>query len=197
MLIMKLQVNDGVISVQAEDTRVKLESISAAVLENTQELCQCDFTSDRLTDDVFQCFPASPHAVTYRAALHGTASANSAQLISHIEQWTAEGAAVTIQQVLLRVDGSCAVAVSSLVEEECQLRNTRSDLSSSNTIIVTGSITGGAALVTVIITVMIVATITIVRIRKNRLKVNGERYMYFVFTWSFMLTLTECTYYTV
>lgn len=168
--------NDGNISTQAEDTGLKLESIKAAVLESTQELCQCGFISDRLTNEVFQCFPASPEAVTYRATLHGTTSANSTQLISHIEQWTAEeAAAITIQQVLLRVDGSCTVAVSSLVDDECQKRNTRSDSepASSNVIIISG--VALATVIIVVIVVIIVSTVAIC-IKKSKQKENQERY---------------------
>ena len=156
---------------QAEDTGLKLESITAAVLRETQELCQCGFTSDRLTNEVFQCFPVSPEAVTYRAKLHGTISDNSTQLISHMEQWTAEGAAITIQQVLLRVDGSCTVAVSALVDEECQKRNIRSTDSttrnSNNTII--AAISGGV-LTTVIIVVVLVTIITTLAICARKKK---------------------------
>ena len=79
----------------------KLEDIALAVLENTQELCQCGFVRDRISGEVFRCFPSSPQAVTYRAVLHGTASATSSQLISHIKQWTAEaGAAITVQRII-------------------------------------------------------------------------------------------------
>ena len=96
-----------------------MEDIATDITRNVQERCQCGFVRDRVTDEVFRCFPASPQAVTYRAVLHGIASATSSELISHIELWTAEGAVIRIQQVLLEVDGSCDVAISSLKDEEC------------------------------------------------------------------------------
>ena len=102
------------------------------MLENAQKLCQCGFLKDRITDAVFHCFPASPQAVTYRAVIHGTTSVNSSRLISHIEQWIAEGTNVIIQQMLLRVDGSCTVAVGSLEDEECPLNNPNSPIASKN-----------------------------------------------------------------
>ena len=61
------------------------------------------YIGDRITDEVFRCFPDSPHAVTYRALLHGTTSANSSELISHIEQWMTEGAIIMVQRVLMTI----------------------------------------------------------------------------------------------
>ena len=46
--------------------------------------CRCGFVRDRLSDEVFQCFDSSPQTVTYRAVLHGTASATSSELIGAI-----------------------------------------------------------------------------------------------------------------
>ena len=147
------------------------------MLDNVEKLCDCGFTSDRVTDEVFQCFPASPQAVTYRATLHGTAAFDTAQLISHIEQWidTGRGATVTTQQVLLRVDGSCTVAVSSLVDEECQERNAESVSDSFGRIVVIGSLSGGIV-GAIIVTAIFVTLIVTICVRKNRLKHNGERY---------------------
>ena len=159
--------------IQGEDTGLKLESIKAAVMDSTQELCECSITSDRITNGVFQCFPASPDAVTYRAKLHGTTSANSTQLISHVEQWTAQGAAINIQQVLLRVDGSCRVAVSALVDDECQKRSVRSDSTNGNdnNNIIIFIISGGvlATVITVVVIVIVIATV-VVCLRRNKHK---------------------------
>ena len=158
---------------QAEDTGLKLESINSAVLESTQELCgQCGFIGDRLTNAVFQCFPASPEAVTYHAKLHGTTSTNSTQLISHIERWTAQGtAAATIQQVLLRVDRSCTVAVSTLVDDECQKRNVIStdSISGNNNNNIIIFVSGGViATVTAVVVILIVVITVTICVRKNK-----------------------------
>lgn len=171
----KPKINDGNINfphvyIQGEDTGLKLESIKAAIMDSTQELCQCGVTSDRITNEVFQCFPASPDAVTYRAKLHGTASANSTQLISHIEQWTAQGAAINVQQVLLRVDGSCRVAVSALVDDECLKRSVRSDSTNgndNNIFIISGGVL--AAVIVVVVIVIVIATAAVC-LRRNKHK---------------------------
>lgn len=108
---------------------MKLETIAEKVLDSTERSCRCGFIRDRITDEVFRCFPSSPQTVTYRAIIHGTAGATSAQLFSHIEQWTTEGAALIIDQVLLSVDASCSVAISSIfINEECpKAHSTTSD----------------------------------------------------------------------
>ena len=147
---------------QTESRDQKLEDVTETVLENTRELCQCgSFLRDRITDEVFQCFPASPQAVTYHAVIHGTASANSSQLIAHIEQWTAEGTNIIIQQVLLRVDGSCAVTVSSLVDEECQLRNSYSQSKNNKLNNVAAALIGGTLAIGIITGVTVTSFIAI------------------------------------
>ena len=99
---------------------MKLETIATTVLDKIEKSCRCGFIRDRITDEIFRCFPASPQSMTYRVIIHGTAGATSTQLISHIEQWTAEGATVIINQILLSVDTSCSVATSSIrTNEEC------------------------------------------------------------------------------
>ena len=158
-----------------------MEAIAATVLDNIQEHCQCGFIRDQITDEVFRCFLSSPQAVTYRAVLHGTANATSSQLISQIEQWIAEGAAITIQRILLSVDGSCAVAIPSFVyNEECS--NQDSTVTQTLTTLSQPSATsrqadsnlgaiigGGTVVVVVIVTVVAIVVVVIaVLVLKNR-----------------------------
>ena len=123
---------------------------------------------------MFQCFPASYQAVTYHAIIHGTSSANSTQLISYIEQWTAEGTNIIIQQVLLRVDGSCAVAIFSRMDEECQPRNTNLAKSSNNT--ASTSIIGGVIVVVIVLVFLtVVMILAISYARKCQTKTKSPR----------------------
>lgn len=93
---------------QDKDKDQKLEDVTATVQASIQNLCQCGLLRDRITDGMFRWFPASPQgAVTYRAMIHGTASTNSSQLVSHIERWIEGGTNVIIRHALLRVNGSC------------------------------------------------------------------------------------------
>lgn len=109
------------VCVQSEDAILKLEDISMAIVTDVEQRCQCGFTSNHITNKVFQCFDASPQAVTYRAALHGTVNIISLELISQIDHWISGGSAVSVQNILIRVDSSCMVTASSYSDDECTL----------------------------------------------------------------------------
>ena len=119
-----------------------------------QQHCQCGFIRDRVSDGVFKCFSDSPQAVIYRAILHGTANATSTVLISHIKQWIAEKPTVTVQRVLLTIDGSCSVAISSLTDkEECPSIQSQNRSSFDNTEVIIGGV------VSLVIVMIIAATV--------------------------------------
>ena len=82
-----------------------------------EELCNCGFSRQSISDDAFQCFSAD--AVTYRGTLHGTEQASSLLLAGFIEQWTAGEQVIPVQGVFLTVDSSCSVIIESLREAEC------------------------------------------------------------------------------
>ena len=89
--------------------------IRSAIVNNVEQRCLCGFTSDRIQQDGFLCFPdETQDSVAYRAELHGNTGANSSSLITIIEQWVAEGAAISIQALFISVDRECSVAISSL-----------------------------------------------------------------------------------
>ena len=94
-------------------------NILMAIAVNVEQTCQCGFTQVRITSSAFQCFPDSPQAVTYRAVLHGTTSAFSAEIISHIEQWVSEGVTISIQNVLIDIDTNCVIEITSNRDGEC------------------------------------------------------------------------------
>ena len=50
----------------------------------------------------------------YRANVHGTVSATATDILRHIQQWVNEGAVLTVDLLLLRVDNTCAVAIPSI-----------------------------------------------------------------------------------
>ena len=129
-----------------------------------------------MTSGVFKCFPDSPQAVIYRAALHGTANATTTELISHIQEWIIEEPTVTVQRVLLTIDGSCSIGISSLTDkEECQKasQNPRS-LDNTEILIISG-------LVSLVIVTVIVATVivSLILLRKHcaAVKLQNNRYL--------------------
>ncbi len=81
--------------------------------------CQCDFEANLISSAGFRCFPQTPIAVTFRAVLTGFPQATAPELAILLEAWTSSGAFLAIQAQVLSIDGSCAVAISSFGESEC------------------------------------------------------------------------------
>ena len=71
--------------------------------------CGCDFSEDRITDRVFECFSSSPQSVTYHAQLHGTLNANVSKLIADMQEWLSTGVTIPVQFLPLAVSSMCAV----------------------------------------------------------------------------------------
>lgn len=105
-----------------------MEDISVAIASNINLCCQCGLSRENITDSVFRCFPSSPQAVTFRALLrHGSATLSSSELaiISCMEQWISNDITIPVQSILINVDSSCNVIISSLDERECQVTSER------------------------------------------------------------------------
>ena len=111
------------------DTSAKLSDVIAAVVQNTERLCQCGFNAEYITDSAFHCFPNynsvpnsvpnSDQRVTFRARLHETVHATSVQLIEYIQQWvnTTE-ISIVVQGVRLDID-MCPVVITSFRDPQC------------------------------------------------------------------------------
>ena len=170
--------------------------MASAIVINVEKRCQCGFTRSNITSDGFRCFPGSTDAVTYRGEIHETDTANVFDLITHIEEWTAEGVSILVQRVFIEVDSSCRVAIESFNEEECLPRRTITATSISTTERETDSppnngsvaIIGGGAAVVVIVLILIIVNIVIIFVMKRRrasykLEDNKNRYnVYFEMT---------------
>ena len=115
--------------------------------------------------------------MTYRARLEGTSERGSDSLISLIEDWVRGGPGVIVTGVLMTVDSHCSVAISSLSEGECLLRDpstepratddsTKYGSSRGSTDNTAGIIGGTFATVLVIVVAIVVAIIAL--ILKNR-----------------------------
>ena len=100
------------------DNSAKLSDIIAAVVQNTDELCQCGFNAENITEYAFQCFPNSDQQVTFRARLHGTAHVTSVQLVEDIQQWVNTKIPVVVQGVRVNID-TCPVAINSFQDPQC------------------------------------------------------------------------------
>ena len=81
-----------------------------------EDLCQCGFTIQHLSDNEFQCL-TDLSEVTFRVRLHSTAQTTSSELIRYIEQWIAGGGSVLVRHF---TDSTCQpVEISSFSDPEC------------------------------------------------------------------------------
>lgn len=120
--------------------------------------------------------------MTYRAIIHGTAGATSTQLISYIEQWTAKGATVIIDQILLGVNASCSVAIISIsTNEECPKAISVSSVSvvfkPTDTDVGVTAIIGGStvAVIVVIVTASAVVIILALVLKNHHADKNNQQ----------------------
>ena len=89
-------------------------------MEKLSALCpDCGVTEAIIDKQAFLCYPESPSYVTYRARLEGTSEVESGRLISLIGQWVGDGSGIIVNEVVMKVDPKCSVAISDLGEEEC------------------------------------------------------------------------------
>ena len=143
--------------------------MATAIVINVKERCQCGFTRSNITSDGFRCFPGSSDAVTYRGEIHETGTTNVFDLITHIEEWTAEGVSILVQRVFIEVDSSCRVVIESFNENECLPRSTITTSESPR--IASNAIIGGAVSAVVIVLILIiciVAITTVILVLKSR-----------------------------
>ena len=174
------------LSLQTSALSEKATDVVSSIVSNVEQRCRCGFTSSQIRQGGFQCFSDSEDAVTYRAELHGNGRATVSELVRFIEDWITEdgGVGILIQSLLVRVDGSCVVMLSSIVEAECQPQpvhvstTTRTEVSPNEPVASgpdTGAIVGGAIVVVLILAITI-STITVtalvLRNRRDALKLQ-------------------------
>ena len=147
------------------NTNIKVNDISTAIVSNINQRCQCGLSRENITNGVFRCFPASPQAVTFRAILHGGTKASSSELSSYIEQWIGNDITITIQSILINVDSSCMIAISSFDDGECQIDLEKHTNNSSSAII--GGTVAGLLLLLILSTAVVVALLIMLRRRKK------------------------------
>ena len=89
-------------------------------MERLNALCpDCGVSEADIDKQSFSCYPESPSYVTYWARLEGTSEVESGHLISLIGQWVGDGSGIIVNEVVMKVDLKCSVAISDLGEEEC------------------------------------------------------------------------------
>ena len=148
----------------------KKEAVITSITRGVNELCQCDFSRDSFHEiDItagFQCFAASPTAVTFRAEIMDT---NVSELIAYIEEWVASQPTIVVLSSRLSIDSDCEVEIESFSDPECgdTDRETASNTNiDANNI---GYILGGVFVF--LIALLIVALLLVLLCVRNRAKV--------------------------
>ena len=142
-----------------------MNDISTAIVSNINQHCQCGFSRENVTNGVFRCFPASPQAVTFRAVLHGGTKASSSELSSYIEQWIGNDITIPIQSILINVDSSCMVVISSFDDGECQIDSEKHTNNSSSAVI--GGTVAGLLLLLILSSAVVIALLIMLWRRKK------------------------------
>ena len=143
--------------------------IAADIVTFMLATCNCDFTSDHLTNRVFLCDSSSPQSVSYQTQLHGTLQANVSQLITILQQWISSGTKlITVQVSLLKIDDLCIVSLDT--QTPCKKQNASSTLGKHQ--INVGAIVGGTVVGLLALAAGVAAVIILILICARRRRYN-------------------------
>ena len=94
----------------------------------TEERCHCGFTAGHIDSAVsgFRCSSSQHNQVVFRSKLHGTEDTNASTLMTYIRQWTSSDTSITVLNLILDIDSTCPVRISSLSDPECEFMEMRS-----------------------------------------------------------------------
>ena len=161
---------------QNDDPTGKASEIANNVINELQQLCQCNLAANVINNGGFICFMQSPQYVTYRAKIQGTTNVAALELISYIEQWVTSGAILNVRAQFLNLQPFCTVPIISADEDECEIPSqstselptisTSTNGSSGYNTTVIAIIIAVVCIVIIISTTLIIA-IVFVRLRPN------------------------------
>ena len=152
-----------------QDQDGRIEAVMSEFATEVESHCGCGFLSVVITAPLFRCFPGSDKAVTFRATL------TDSRLLTPIQDWIQTNGFIPIQNVLIEVDKSCPVQVSSLADTECTNQPTAAG--GSDIAAVVGGVVGGVVgvvivLIIVVGIVVIVIAVLVFKSRREKLTVN-------------------------
>ena len=98
-----------------------MNSVVSAVVAATEERCHCEFTARHIDSAVsgFRCSSSQRNQVVFRSKLHGTEDTNASTLTTYISQWTSSDTSISVLNLILDIDPTCPVRISSLRDPEC------------------------------------------------------------------------------
>ena len=157
----------------------KRNRIISAVVDKTEQLCQCGFTAGHIDHAVsgFQCSENQRNHVVFRSRLYGTVTTNASTLINHIQQWVSSGISIAVLGLILEVDPTCPVHISSFSVPECAVTTSPSSPGTESVTVspihptiesLLAGVAGGISLFVIAVVVIIIVIIVIVVIRRRR-----------------------------
>ncbi len=149
----------------SQDQVGRIEVVMSMFAASVESDCGCGFSSMVITSPVFRCFPESSTAVTFRATL------TDSRLLTPIQDWIQTNGFIPIQSVLIEVDKSCQVQISSLADTECTTVLASSDSSAA----VIGGMVGGVVIVLIIAVTITVIVIAVLVFKSRREKLTVHR----------------------
>lgn len=158
---------------QEDNPASKDAELMGAIVGGINVRCRCNLTQDRVTERSFHCLPFSPQAVSYRARLHSTLSANVSQLAAKLQEWATTGPAVPAQPLPLTVDSACVVTDESRVEwcsgtAELEIPTVPTTTSELPLIIIVAGASCAVLFLLVLIIVAVVLIVVVVAVRNRR-----------------------------
>ena len=143
------------------------------MVDKTEQLCQCGFTAGHIDHAVsgFQCSENQRNLVVFRSKLYGTVTTNASTLINHIQQWVSSGISIAVLGLILEVDPTCPVHISSISDPECAVTTPSSSPGTVMLPIIVGAVAGTGVVIVIAITLIVMAVV----IKKRRKSSHGLR----------------------
>ena len=162
-----------------QDQEGRTAAVIIAIATEVEAHCRCGFTTAIISSPLFRCFPQSTNAVTLRARLIDST------LLSAVQDWVQASGLIPVQSILIEVDRTCQVAISSLADTECisELITTSSPSttmianpvsSNDNSVAVIGGVVGVVIVLIIAITIaVIVVAVLQFKSKKDKLVVGN------------------------
>ena len=156
----------------------------SAFATEVESHCGCGFSSMVMTVPLFRCFPGSDTAATFRATLIDS------RLLTPIQDWIQTNGFIPIQNVLIEVDKTCQVEISSLADTECNTILVGSESSAA----VIGGVVGVVIVLIVAVTItVIVIAVLMFKSRRDRLQNNKVSYLFCVKAHCLIVLTSPCS----
>ena len=174
MILLVLSLFNLATCIQANNGHQKLSTISTSLVNSVEERCRCGFSLTNVMSPTFRCFGESEDAVTYRAEIIGTLLAPPDHVVLFIEEWLSQGALILFDIILVPLDESCQVVVTSLADPECNtptsvttvlMTEATSSLPTEQSVtlaVIVGGAIGGIIIV-VVVALMIIIIVVLIR----------------------------------